>query len=97
MSTVNAKSKDIKKKRSYRRKKKAVEKQDVNYRELCITRFIEKCNLSKKRAVQEEAGIYNYAIDVADRLILPKKFTNRKFRDIYFNKQRRGRKNYCRL
>lgn len=86
MSTVS--SQVVKKKRSYRRKKKAVEKKDVNYRELCITRFIDKCNLSKKRSVQEETAIYNYAIDVADRLILPKKFTNRKFRDIYFNKQR---------
>ena len=86
MSTVS--SQVVKQKRSYRRKKKAVEKKDVNYRELCITRFIDKCNLSKKRSVQEETAIYNYAIDVADRLILPKKFTNRKFRDIYFNKQR---------
>ena len=88
MSTVNAKSKEIKKKRSYRRKKKTVEKQNVNYRELCITRFIKKCNLAKKRAIQEEEGIYNYTIEVAERLIIPKQFTNRKFRNIYFNKQR---------
>ena len=42
----------------------------------------------KKRAIQEEEGIYNYTIEVAERLILQKQFTNRKFRDIYFNKQR---------
>ena len=78
----------VKKKRSYRRKKKAVEKKDVNYRELCITRFIDKCKLSKKRAIAEEEGIYNYTVEVAERFIIPKKFTNRNFRDIYFNKQR---------
>ena len=88
MSSVNAKLQEVKKKRSYRRKKKTCGSKNVNYRELCITRFIEKCKFTKKRAIQEEEGIYNYTIEVAERLILPKQFTNRKFRDIYFNKQR---------
>jgi DNA-directed RNA polymerase subunit M/transcription elongation factor TFIIS len=78
----------VEKKRSYKRTKKSKEHKEVNYRELCITRFIEKCHLSKKRAVQEEDGIYKYTIDIAERLALPKQFTNRNFRDVYFNKQR---------
>ena len=75
-------------KQTYKKRKSSKKNTNVNYRELCITRFIEKCKLTKKRAIQEEEGIYNYTIDIAERLTLPKQFTNRKFRDIYFNKQR---------
>jgi DNA-directed RNA polymerase subunit M/transcription elongation factor TFIIS len=81
-------NKKVKKKRSYRRNKKLKEKKEYNYRELCIERLINKCKLTKKRATQEEEGIYDYTILMAERLTLPKKFTNRRFKCIYFNKQK---------
>ena len=53
-----------------------------------ITRLIEKCNLSKSRAIKEEKGIYEYTVDKANRLTLPVDFKVRKFRETYFNKSR---------
>ena len=79
---------ESKTKRSYKKRKCSKNHKEINYRELCIARFIDKCNLTKKRAIKEEDGLYKYTIGIAERLTLPKQFTNRKFRDIYFNKQR---------
>lgn len=79
---------ESKTKRSYKKRKSSKNHKEINYRELCIERFIDKCKLTKKRAIKEEDGLYKYTIEIAERLTLPKQFSNRKFRDIYFNKQR---------
>lgn len=73
-------------KRTYKKRISSKNHEEINYRELCIERFIEKCGLSKKRAIAEEDGIYKYTLAIAEQRTLPKKFTNRNFRNIYMNK-----------
>ena len=88
-NSKTAKNPIVKKKRPYKRTKTTKKEQkNINYRELCVNRFIAKCKLTKKRASQEEDGIYQYGIDIAEKLTLPKSFSNRRFREIYFNKQK---------
>ena len=76
------------KKRAYRRTKSKKEVKVIDYRGLCVKRFTENCKLTMKRAREEEKGIYEYTNKLADELTLPKTFENRKYRDIYFNKQK---------